>query len=159
MSNFYTDVIRRDSRFNSTKPVHDLAMLEPVTRSRVLAIIAEAASAGIPLMAFETFRSQARQAMLFARKATKLRKVGVHHYGLACDLVKDVGGEPSWKGDFKFLGRLAKKHGMIWGGDWGSPNVRHRFIDSVHVQRCTIVRQRALFAGTWYPDEDYDPYA
>jgi hypothetical protein len=77
--------------------------------------------------------------------------VGVHHYGLACDLVKDVAGQPSWKGDFKFLGKLAKKHKMIWGGDWGKPDVKHRFVDSVHVQRCTVARQRTLFAGTWYP--------
>jgi hypothetical protein len=117
----------------------------------VLAIIADAAAAGIKLMAFETFRSQVRQTKLFQQKATKLKKVGVHHYGLACDLVKDVAGQPSWKGDFKFLGKLAKKHKMIWGGDWGKPDVKHRFVDSVHVQRCTVARQRTLFAGTWYP--------
>jgi len=38
---------------------------------------------------------------LFAQGATKIKTVGVHHYGLACDLVKDIGGEPSWQGDFK----------------------------------------------------------
>ena len=71
--------------------------------------------------------------------ATKLKTVGVHHYGLACDLVKDIAGEPSWKGDFAFLGRLAKKHKMIWGGDWRSPGARHEFVDSVACPalRCT----------------------
>jgi hypothetical protein len=29
----------------------------------------------------------------------------------------------------------------------------------VHVQRGTVARQRTLFAGTWYPADDYDPYA
>jgi D-alanyl-D-alanine carboxypeptidase-like protein len=159
MGNFYTDIIKKDSRFGSLKPIHDLALLEPVTRDLVLAIIADAAKDGIKLMAFETFRSQARQTKLFQQKATKLKKVGVHHYGLACDLVKDVAGQPSWKGDFKFLGRLAKRHKMIWGGDWGNPGVKHSFIDGVHVQRCTVARQRTLFAGTWYPDDNYDPYA
>ena len=61
MGNFYTDVIRKDARFGSLQPIHDLALLEPVTRSKVLAIIADAAAAGIKLMAYETFRSQARQ--------------------------------------------------------------------------------------------------
>jgi hypothetical protein len=51
MSNFYTDVIKKDSRFGSLKPIHDLALLEPVTRTLVLAIIADAAAAGIKLMA------------------------------------------------------------------------------------------------------------
>jgi hypothetical protein len=159
MGNFYTDVIRKDARFGSLQPIHDLALLEPVTRSKVLAIIADAAAAGIKLMAYETFRRQARQTKLYHQRATKLKTVGVHHYGLACDLIKDIAGEPSWKGDFAFLGRLAKKHRMIWGGDWGSPGARHKFVDSVHVQRCAIPRQKALFAGIWYPGEDYDPYA
>jgi hypothetical protein len=64
MRNFYTDVIRKDARFGSLQPIHDLALLEPVTRSKVLAIIADAAAARIKLMAYETFRSQARQTKL-----------------------------------------------------------------------------------------------
>jgi LAS superfamily LD-carboxypeptidase LdcB len=79
-----------------------------VTRSKVLAIIADAAAAGIKLMAYETFRRQARQTKLYHQRATKLKTVGVHHYGLACDLVKDIAGEPSWKGDFAFLGSSPK---------------------------------------------------
>ena len=50
MGNFYTDAIRKDARFASLQPIHDLALLEPVTRSKVLAIIADAAAAGIKLM-------------------------------------------------------------------------------------------------------------
>ena len=159
MGNFYTDVIKKDPRFRTTKLVNDMALLEPVTRKLVQEIIADAAKDGIKLMAYETYRSKARQEKLFAQGATKLKTVGVHHYGLACDLVKDIGGEPSWKGDFKFLGKLAKKHKMIWGGDWGKPGVKPRFYDGVHVQRCTIARQKSLFSGKWYPDEDYDPTA
>jgi len=156
MGNFYTDAIRKDARFASLQPIHDLALLEPVTRSKVLVIIADAAAAGIKLMAYETYRSQARQTRLYHQRATKLKTVGVHHYGLACDLVKDIAGEPSWKGDFAFLGRLAKKHRRGAIGEVPAPAST---VDSVHVQRCAIARQKALFAGTWYPDQDYDPYA
>ena len=46
-------------------------------------------------------------------------KTTVHHYGLAADVVKMVDGEPSWKGSFDVLGPLARKNGLIWGGDWG----------------------------------------
>jgi len=158
MGNFYTDVIRKDGRFKSAKRINDLALLEPVTRKIVKRIMADAAEAGIKLMVFETYRSQARQQKLHEKGASQLKTVGVHQYGLACDLVKDVGGDPSWKGDFKFLGKLAKKHKMIWGGDWGKPGVKPHFYDGVHVQRCTVARQKSLFSGAWYPDEDYDPY-
>lgn len=155
---FYTDVIAKDARFHSTAAVHDLALLEPVTRAAVMAIIADAKAEGIDLMAFETYRSTERQLMLYNQKATKLKNVGVHHYGLACDLVKSINGQPSWKGDFSFMTALAKKHGLISGNDWGQPKVKHSFIDPDHVQRCSLAKQQALFAGTWYPSADYSPY-
>jgi hypothetical protein len=158
MGNFYTDVIEKDPRFQSARRVADLALLEPTTRRLVEQIIASAQNMGISLMVFETFRSQARQQALFNQGASKLRAAGVHNYGLACDIVRDVGGDPSWKGDFSFLGQLAHASGLIWGGDWGNPNIKHSFVDAVHVQRCTIARQPALFAGTWYPDDAYNPY-
>jgi D-alanyl-D-alanine carboxypeptidase len=158
VTNFYTDTIVKDARFKSTKRVADPNLLEPITRGLVDAIIADAAANGMSLMIFETYRSQARQTALFNQGATKLKQVGVHHFGLACDIVKDVGGQPSWKGDFSLLGDLARHHGMIWGGDWGTPGSKHSFVDTDHVQRCTIGRQASLFAGKWYPDKNYDPY-
>ena len=158
MPNFYTDVISRDPRFDSTSRIADPDLLEPITRQLVQSIIAAAEAAGIALMIYETYRSQPRQQELFENGATKLKTVGVHHYGLACDIVRVVAGEPSWKGDFSFLGQLAHSAGLIWGGDWGAPQIKHTFIDSVHVQRCTVDRQADLFAESWYPDDAYNPY-
>jgi len=159
MGNFYTDVIKQDARFQSVNVVSDIALLEPATRALVLAIIADADAHGMKLMVFETYRSQARQQLLYEQGATQLRQVGVHHYGLACDLVKNVGGVPSWKGDFSLLGRLAHQHLLIWGGDWGNPAVPHNFVDDCHVQRCSLARQASLFREDWYPDATYNPYA
>jgi len=159
MGNFYTDVIEKDPRFDGTDRIADTALLEPSTRQRVEAIIAEAKSQGIELMIYETYRSQARQLQLFKQGAARLQNVGVHHYGLACDIVKCINSEPSTKGDFSFLGTLAKKHGLIWGGDWGDPSEKHTFPPYVHVQRCSLKDQQALFNGDWYPDQGYDPYA
>ncbi len=158
MANFYTDVISRDARFESVNRVSDASLLEPATRQLVAGIISAAHGMGIELMIYETYRSQERQQELFNQGATKLRTVGVHHYGLACDIVRMVNGEPSWKGDFSFLGQLAQSSGMIWGGDWGAPHLKHSFVDNVHVQRCTVARQGDLFAGTWFPDDTYNPY-
>lgn len=156
--NFYTDVIKNSPQFDNPKRVDDLDLLEPVTRKLVEAIIDDARANGLKLMVFETYRSQDRQEALFEQGATKFKTVGVHHYGLACDLVKDVNGQPSWKGDFSLLGQLAHHHRLIWGGDWGAPGSHHSFIDSDHVQRVTIGRQAALFRGEFYPDASYDPY-
>ncbi len=158
MENFFTDVISKDSRFRSAKRVADPMLLEPVTRQLVQQMMDAAGNMGIAVMIFETYRSQERQQELFNAGATKLRTVGVHQFGLACDVVRVVGGEPSWKGDFTFLGQLARSSGLIWGGDWGEPNIHHSFVDSVHVQRCTVARQGDLFAGNFYPDDGYNPY-
>jgi len=159
MTNFYTDVIQKHPLFHSTERCASPLLLEPMTQAAVSAIIADAKLLGIDLMIFETYRSDERQEVLFTQGATRLRHVGDHHFGVACDLVKSIGGEPSWKGDFSFLRILCKKHGLIWGGDWGEPNVPHSFRDSDHVQRCTLHRQPQLFSGTWYPDETYNPWA
>jgi D-alanyl-D-alanine carboxypeptidase len=158
MGNFFTDVISQDPRSDSVKRVTDPALLEPTTRALVQKVVDAAKQMGIEVMVFETYRSQARQEQLFDQGATKLKKAGVHRYGLACDIVRVAAGEPSWKGDFSFLGQLAHSAGLIWGGDWGAPNLKHDFVDSVHVQRCTVARQGDLFAGTWYPGESYNPY-
>ncbi|HEV3038755.1 MAG TPA: M15 family metallopeptidase [Candidatus Angelobacter sp.] len=158
MGNFFEGVIQQDSRFHSMQPVNDPMLLEPKTRAAVDAIIADAAAHGVALMIFETYRSQERQALLYSQHVTQLKTVGVHHYGLACDLVKRVNGEPSWKGDFSLIGQLAKGYGLIWGGDWGRPDIPHSFRDYPHVQRCSIIDQAKLFRGEWYPDDQYDPY-
>lgn len=159
MSNFFTDTIFPDPRYDTLNIVKDLGLLEPVTRAAVTGIVSDASSQGIVLVVFETYRSQDRQTQLFNQRASQLKQVGVHHYGLACDLVVSVSGKLTWNVDYTFLGPLAKAHGLIWGGDWGVPGVKHSFVDSDHVQRCTVAKQAALFGGTWYPDDAYDPYA
>lgn len=155
---FYTEFLQHTYLFTFTGRVDKLDYLEPVTRAAVQAIVAESAANGQPLLVFETFRSQSRQELLFNQGATQLKEVGVHNYGLAADLVKDIAGEPSWKGDFSFLAVLAKKYGLISGLDWGNSAAKHGFIDACHVQRIAVKDQPELFDGTFYPDDTYDPY-
>lgn len=156
MGNFYTDVIQQDPRFDQATPCHDLALLEPKFRSQVLDIISRAKTAGLDLRAVETFRSQALQEHYFNAGTTQLRNVGVHHYGLAADLVVfDDDGQPDWGRNYSFLGGFARQVGVIWGGDWGNPEMHHTFLDMDHVQRIRIEHQAKLFDGSWYPDDSY----
>ena len=113
MGNFYTDVVSPDARFESVTRVSDPSLLEPTMRQLVEGIVSATEQMGIEVMIYETYRSENRQQALFNNGATKLRTVGVHHYGLACDIVRVVGGEPSWKGDFTFLGQLARSSGLM----------------------------------------------
>jgi hypothetical protein len=153
MSNFYLDLIKPSRHFETTECYSGLDLLFPPFRKSVEAILVDAEAAGHKMMVFETYRSQARQEQLFADGKSELKTVGVHHYGLAADIVFVVNGQPNWDGDFALLRDLADKHGLISGVDWGSPGVHHSFVDSDHVQLVHIDQQPALFAGTWYPSE------
>jgi hypothetical protein len=154
MSNFYIDKIRPDPRFVSTDPIKDIELLEPVTRAAVRAIVEDAKAENVDLVVTETYRSSERQKQLFAEGKSRLEDVGVHHYGLAADFAKRVGTTLTWGGDWTFLIRLAGKHGLISGGDWGKPNQPHSFRDWDHVQRVTLDQQKELFTGMWYPSSE-----
>jgi hypothetical protein len=157
---FYTDIIEKDHRFDSVNVINDLALLEPGTRAAVEAMIADAALAGHELRVLETYRSQARQHMLWTQHLTQLSKVGCHGFGVAADLALYVNGRYDPNGQhYMFMEALAKKHGLVSGIDWGAPNAVHSFHDYDHVQRVPVFRQNAMFAETWYPPSAYDPYA
>lgn len=158
MTNFFIETIKKDPRVNSTELVKDMALLEPFTRTAVQAVIVDALAEGITLHVTETYRSQTRQRQLFIEGKTRLCKVGLHEYGLAADFCKIINGQASWAGDWTFLCRLAVKHGLISGGDWGLPGIPHSWRDWDHVQRVAVKDENKLFAGTWYPNSSYRPY-
>jgi hypothetical protein len=150
MSNFFTEVIQKDPRYKSKERISDLELLEPVLRGLVTKIIADAQSMGVELGVFETFRSKQRQRQLYEEGHTKLKTVGVHHYGLACDLVRRYKGKFNWELDHSVVGQLALKYRLVWGGTWKD------FYDAYHIQRIAAPRQKELFASSFYPPKNYD---
>ena len=157
---FYTDVLKKDPRFNSTAICRDMAMLEPGFRAKVQSVLDQAHTDGLDLRVAETFRSQARQAQLFEQGYTQLKKVGVHNYGLACDFNLFVNGKYETDGQkYSFLLNYGKKFNFISGIDWGTPWQSHSFHDWDHIQDVPVWRQGDLFAGSWYPDASFNPIA
>ena len=158
MSNFYKDVICRDRRFETLLQVRDMDLLEPTFRAKVEGILADAKAKGVELLVLETYRSRARQFALYHKGTTELKTVGVHHFGLACDIgIVKAGDSIDWKADYGILAMLALARRAIWGGDWGTPRKPHNFRDYDHVQAISVRRQTMLFNGTWYPSGNYDP--
>ena len=158
MNSFYDTVLRNSPAFRSDVVCKDMNMLEPGTRAAILALLAEAKTEGRDLRVLETYRSQTRQSALFMRRATQLRVVGCHGYGVAADFGVFVDGKYATDNKpYVFLKVLARKHGLISGQDWGHAK-ETGFVDSGHVQRVPVWRQSALFAGAWYPRAVYDPY-
>lgn len=158
MPSFYDAVIRNSRAFRSDAICKDPMLLEPGTRAAVAALMADAKSQGIDLRLLETYRSQTRQSALFMRRATQLRTVGCHGYGVAADFGVFINGKYAEDNKpYVFLRVMARKHGLISGQDWGHA-AEGNFVDSGHVQRVPVWRQNYLFSDEWYPPETYDPY-
>lgn len=156
---FYTDVIRNSKAFRSDAVCKDMSLLEPGTRAAVQALVDEAKTQGHDVRVLETYRSQTRQSALFVKRATQLRVVGCHGYGVAVDFGVFINGKYQESNKpYIFLRELARRHGLISGQDWGHKSMGG-FVDSGHVQRVPVWRQNALFGGSWYPPAVYDPYA
>lgn len=155
---FYSTVIRNSKAFRSDAVYKGLDLLEPGTRNAVQGLMAEAKANGVDIRLLETYRSQTRQNALFQARATKLRVVGTHGYGLAADFGVFVSGKYATDNKpYMFLRALARKYGLIPGLDWGHAKL-DSFGDSGHVQRIPVWRQDAVFSDAWYPPENYDPY-
>lgn len=157
MPSFYDTVIRNSKAFRSDNRYGGMDLLEPGTRAAVTALVQEAHEAGIDIRLLETYRSQTRQSALFMKGATQLRTVGCHGYGVAADFGVFVNGKYATNAKpYLFLRKLARKHKLISGLDWGKAGPISW--DSGHVQRVPVWRQSALFSGSWYPPVNYDPY-
>lgn len=156
---FYTDVIKKSPKYRAVARCSDINLLEPGTRAAVAKLLVLAHEAGHELRVLETYRSQARQTDCYNRGASKLKTVGCHGFGVACDFQLLRNGKYDPVGEhYSFLQDMCRKVGLISGIDWGTPRQPHSFKDWDHVQRVPVFRQKALFLGTWYPPVNYDPY-
>lgn len=93
-------------------------------------------------MLFEGFRTVARQQWLYASGRTRPGPIVTYKNGttnksnhqsrLAADIIGVTSnGQPTWDcpaGFWQYLGHLARRNGLNWGGDW------HGFVDQPHVE-------------------------
>lgn len=119
----------------------DLSLLAPKFRDAVTAALADCAARGLTAKVNEGFRSNARQAWLYAQGRTRPGKkvtnaptslTSWHGYGLAVDIIHQTKGyEPAGKDGpanekwFADVAAVFKQHGCAWGGDWTKPDTPH----------------------------------
>jgi peptidoglycan hydrolase-like protein with peptidoglycan-binding domain len=65
---------------------------------------------------FESYRSDVRQLICFQSGASKIRTSGMHHFGIAVDIIAlDSKGNPSWNIlDYGSLHKIASSLGLIY---------------------------------------------
>ena len=121
------------------KVLKDLGHLAPKFREAVEAALKECNEVeGLDAIVYEGYRSQALQALYYARGRTvrppnstvtnaPTNRYSWHGYGLAVDVVHRVkfwnpGGGEKW---FAAVAQVFKRHNCSWGGDWKKPDTPH----------------------------------
>ena len=115
---------------NVTTTCRDISALTKKAQIACSLFLEECRRQGLNVLITETYRSQARQDYLYAQGRTRSgNKVtwtrnSRHTSGRAWDICKNVkGNEYSDSSFFKSCGEVAKSLGIIWGGDWKTPNI------------------------------------
>jgi hypothetical protein len=149
--NWYEEKIKKHPAFISTKLTADLDVLYPPFALNILKTFAISRKEGLSTFIYETYRSQTRQLELFNKGATKLKTNGMHHFGVAADIIfLDDKNNLSWneKHDWKRLGEIGKSMNLVWGGDWPWDKPHFQLIPA------TITDQNKIIRGEYPP---YDP--
>lgn len=144
--NWYEDGIKKHRRYQFTDLTSDIDILHPQFAFSILKLFINAHKEGLKVCVFETYRSQERQLDLFNKGKTKLSKNGMHHFGVAADVVfRTDKNQPIWQGNWEALGRIGKDLGLFWGGDWES------FRDYPHFQLilATVPEQAKISSGNY----------
>ncbi len=147
--NWHKDHILNHPLFNTIGIVNDPSFLYPPFREKIQRLIVIATESGLNVGLYETYRSQARQLALFKQRKTKIKINGMHHYGVAADIVFTTpGGGWTWTprngaSDWKRLGQICKDLGLVWGGDWRG------LVDCPHLQFVSVAEQDAIRRGEY----------
>ncbi len=144
--------IKTSAVYGSTHRVSDADILYPPFACSVIKVFATARSENLPVCLFETYRSQERQLELFNKGVTRLKKNGMHYFGVAADMVfLDGAGNPSWDAEYNWarLGKIGQDAGLEWGGSWSG------FVDKPHFQLIpATVEAQAHIVNEQYPAYD-----
>lgn len=146
--NWYNDKIKTHPNYNSKQLTTDLDILYPPFAFSIIKLFAQAYQEELKVSIFETYRSQDRQLDLFNKGKTKLRTNGMHHFGVAVDIVfLDEKNNPSWneKYNWKRLGEIGKSLGLIWGGDWPWDKPHFQLIPATVQAQAKIVAKNYPF--------------
>src|SRR3989338_2334322 len=149
--NWYEDGIKKHKQYKLTSLASDVDILHPQFAFCILKLVINAHKEGLRVCIFETYRSQERQLDLFNKGKTKLSKNGMHHFGVATDVVfRTEKNQPIWHGNWEALGKIGKEFGLFWGGDWES------FRDYPHFQLipATVGDQAKIINGDYQPHDD-----
>lgn len=135
----------------------DISMCHPELQEKAKKLVEECKKQGLIVKIGECFRSVAEQNELYAQGRTKPGNVvtnakgssfsSMHQWGVAFDVIRNDGKGAYNDSDrwFSKVGKVGKKLGLEWGGDWTSP------VDKPHFQLknwgSTTVKLKKLYGN------------
>jgi len=136
ISDFHLQVLLPDPRYNQPNPEDDQKLLLPafLDKLKVCIQLYKDARPGQDITFTETYRSNALQEIHFNNGASKIKKNGMHHYGIAADSIFIINGKRTFKGDVNLIRKIYKDNGLTILGLW----------DPLHVQFISVPEQPAL---------------
>lgn len=136
IADFYIDTILKSAEFKSASPVNDMSLLFPDFKAVFENCVAQYKNKypGHDVVFAETYRSNILQEKYYNNGASKIKKDGMHHFGIAGDSIFIINGKQTYKGDVNLLRKIYKDNGLTILGMW----------DPLHVQYIPVARQQEL---------------
>jgi hypothetical protein len=133
--NHYNEIISKSDYFDSAAPVRDTEILFPDFYNTLVFCFNEYQKKypNQKVYITETYRSNTLQLKYFKQGKSKIRKNGMHHYGIAVDVAFLINDKLSYKGDYNYLRKLFKENNLTVL-DW----------ELGHVQYIPVSEQGAL---------------
>lgn len=115
----------------------DVLLLYPPFRVAVEAVLSEIRAKHGQVALTSGYRGEYEQNKLYAQGRTTPGPIvtkakfgsSMHNFGVAGDLGMFTNGKIDWtESKYVVIGPIARKHGLVWGGDWAS------FKDLPHIE-------------------------
>jgi hypothetical protein len=140
IAEFYLKILLINSKFNSSQPNSNQELLFPDFLLKLNDCINQYTNLypNQEVTFAETYRSNVLQEIYYNNGASKIKKNGMHHYGIAADSIFIISGKRTYKGDINALRKVYKDNGLTILGMW----------DPLHVQYIPVADQQLLRNAT-----------
>lgn len=112
IADWYLRMVVTDADFFKPVPVRKYTILYPGFVEVLMNTINAAKIENMDIVLVETYRSNTLQAHYYKIGASKIKRNGMHHFGIACDtMFKDADGRATYRGNYKRLHEIFENCG------------------------------------------------
>jgi hypothetical protein len=133
----------------TTALFRDIRLLFPPFYESLSQGLALARQDGHPIEIFETFRSPARQQLLFdlrPKVTNSLPWQSWHQYGMAADIALRVNGKWSWEFDPAKIARYFEGLPIKWGGPNDGPHYQWSKLPQISAAKAIVAENNSVLA-------------